>query len=271
MGSESMCRASFNYLSRRLKLPKSREMAVYDGRAFANPGWQISGFELIDHHSQVGDWGDKREVARVHYPEISALAKQLTGCDFALVEDHIARNPEQARVHDDLAPIRFVHSDFAPSYGKLIRDFYASGADDAKRQLHSDGVTAAQVQGARRLLIIQFWRNVGPAKMDLPLAFCDARSVPATDVLAVPVKNYAGSGFDFEVLAITAPKGDQHRWYSFPEMTIDELAVFRTYDTELIDSGSPFWTPHSAFRDPDVEEGKPSRYSIELRATCLFM
>ena len=39
----------------------------------------------------------------------------------------------------------------------------------------------------------------------------------------------------------------------------------------MVARGEDYWTPHSAIRDPEVELGKPSRSSIELRATCLFM
>ena len=42
------------------------------------------------------------------------------------------------------------------------------------------------------------------------------------------------------------------------------------YDSDRVGTSLPYWTPHSAFRDPDVELGRPSRSSIELRATCVF-
>ena len=32
----------------------------------------------------------------------------------------------------------------------------------------------------------------------------------------------------------------------------------------------PFFMPHSAFRDPEVEPGNPARFSIELRVLCAF-
>ena len=51
--------------------------------------------------------------------------------------------------------------------------------DDAR--LHPD---------APRLMILQFWRNLGPAKMDLPLAFCDARGVSKDQTRAFPVTSW---------------------------------------------------------------------------------
>ena len=76
---------------------------------------------------------------------------------------------------------------------------------------------------------------------------------------------------DFEALALLAPTdAAPYRWYAFPELRHDEAVAFRTYDTELVERGETWFTPHSAFRDPDVEVGHPARNSIELRAICLY-
>jgi hypothetical protein len=134
-------------------------------------------------------------------------------------------------------------------------------------------VAADVVADARRIVILQFWRNVGPPKMDLPLAFCDCRTVGRSHVQAIQVTNYAGGGFDFEALGVLAPRagdGTEHAWYAFDSLGVDEVIAFRTYDSERVGTSLPYWTPHSAFRDPDVELGKPARSSIELRATCVF-
>lgn len=270
MNSSVVCRADFRYYEPAVQDVKEIPQEVMNGREFANPGWEVCGFELMKHRSRVADWSDEEEIKRVHYGEISDFARELTGCDYALVGGHILRNPEQAKIHEDLAPIQFVHSDFAESYGELMRNYYAGDSEEARSSLASEGITPAEVASARRMLILQFWRNVGPRKMDLPIAFCDARSVTRQEVMAAPVEDYAGGGFDFETLAVLEPKDGRHAWYSFPEMTIDEVVAFRTYDSDMIESGEPFWTPHSAFRDPEVKSGEPSRYSIELRATCLF-
>jgi hypothetical protein len=101
---------------------------------------------------------------------------------------------------------------------------------------------------------------------------CDARSIGCDETRVFVVTDYAGAGGGaFEALAVRAPDPpDRHRWYTFPEMTADEVIAFRTYDTDLVRRGATYFTPHSAFRDPDVPLGAPARSSIELRATCLF-
>jgi hypothetical protein len=222
----------------------------------------------MNHQSAVADWRDEKAIVETHYDEIRDLAKQLTGCDYALVGSHIKRGPEQVKLHADLGPISFVHSDFAASYGDLMRQYYSVDTAEALLSLQKSGATVDDVKQSRRLMILQFWRNLGDEKMDLPLAFCDARTVAESDLRAFPVQDYAGGGFNFETLGV-APS-DNHAWYVFPEMKRDEVAVFRTYDSDMVSSGEAYWTPHSAFADPAVTPGHPSRTSIELRATCLF-
>ncbi|HRE01656.1 MAG TPA: hypothetical protein PLV68_10170, partial [Ilumatobacteraceae bacterium] len=119
-------------------------------------------------------------------------------------------------VHQDLAPITFVHSDFAPSYETLVKTMYRRGEHDGSNTaLARNGIDASAVADARRIVILQFWRNIGPAKMDYPLGFCDARTIALDDVTAFPVDDYAGSGIDFEALGMHAPRPEsRHRWYA---------------------------------------------------------
>ena len=270
--SKVFCEAGFNYVGNVMAPEGERSIeikkTVLDGRTAKLPGWQSCGFELMPHQSSITDWSDQQAIIDRHYEEIRTLAVQLTGCDFALVGSHLVRGPEQVKLHADLGPISLVHSDFAASYGDLMREYYSADTPEALLSLNKSGAKVSDVKQSSRLMILQFWRNLGEAKMDLPLAFCDARTVAESDLRPFPVQDYAGGGFDFETLGV-APS-DDHAWYVFPEMNRDEVAVFRTYDSELVASGQPYWTPHSAFNDPGVMPGQPSRTSIELRATCLF-
>ncbi|MCH2568462.1 MAG: hypothetical protein MKZ98_07870 [Pseudomonadales bacterium] len=268
MSETALYRVSLNYVKQ--MAPGPVEFDMRNGREHPPGGWQDCGFELKQHESRVQDWSNEAEITEIHYQEISDFAKELTGADHALVGGHILRNPEQMKIHQQLGPIMFAHSDFAETYGDLIRARYTDdleGLEGLKRA----GVSPDAVTNAKRMLILQFWRNVGEPRMDLPLAFCDARTARKTDVRAFPVNNYADSGFNFDALAMMAPENSEdHHWYAFPEMQKDEVVAFRTYDTDRVGTDLPFWTPHCAFRDPDVELGQPSRYSIELRATCIW-
>ncbi|MEI6496690.1 MAG: CmcJ/NvfI family oxidoreductase [Actinomycetota bacterium] len=267
----TFCTASLNYLDTRRLMSTGVDIDIRDGRAADLPAWTTCGFERIDHHSAVADWRDDHAMATIHYAELEALACAMTGADHALVSGHITRSPGDAARHEDLGPISFVHSDFAASYIGRVHESYLRPSPGAQQALDRNGVTAQDVQDASRVVILQFWRNIGPAKMDFPLAFCDARTLRADEARPIPVNDYAGSGVNFEALAVAAPdEPSRHHWYAFPELQPDEAVAFRTFDTDLVATGATFFTPHSAFRDPEVEVGQPSRVSVELRAICLF-
>jgi len=267
-----LCRAQLNYFpSGQANAPASLTMPIQDGRAASLPGWEECGFELRAHPTALSDWGDDDSIRDVHYPEVVALAEQLSGCDRGILSNHIKRNPQQAKQHQDLGPITLVHSDFADSYGDAMRNRLRNPMADEAAALEAAGVAPEAAASARRLLILQFWRNIGPAKMDMPLAFCDARTVPRSQIRPFPVTNYAGAGFNFDALGFAAPPDPaDHHWYAFDAMHVDEVVAFRTFDTDRVADGRPYWTPHSAFRDPTVPLGQPARSSIELRVTCLF-
>jgi hypothetical protein len=270
--ADVFCRGTLNFASRSGDfIAEPKELDILDGRTAELAGWEDCGFELVEHESAVAGWDDD-EIVAVHHRECEELARRLTGCDAALVSSHIRRGPEHAQRHQDLAPITFVHSDFAIGYDDLVRRSYVQPhRDGLASALERSGWTGDDVMRATRLVILQFWRNLGPAKMDLPLAWCDARTVSPADARPIPVSDYAGSGVDFEALAVLAPtEPSPYRWYAFPELGPDEVVVFRTYDTERVERGETWFTPHSAFRDPDVEIGRPARSSIELRAICLY-
>lgn len=270
--ADVFCRATLNFAARSGEfVAEPTELDILDGRTAELPGWAECGFEVVSHSTAAASWDDDALTA-VHHQEMEELARKMTGCDVALVSNHIKRGPEHAAQHQDLAPIVFVHSDFAAGYDDLVRQsFQQSDREGSMRALERNGVTAADVAAASQLVILQFWRNTGPAKMDLPLAFCDARTVTPADTRPIPVTDYAGSGVDFEALAVLGPtEASPYRWYAFPELQPDETVAFRTYDTDLVARGETWFTPHSAFRDPEVEIGRPARSSIELRAICLY-
>lgn len=187
------------------------------------------------------------------------------------MSDHVKRRTEEAVSAREQTPVHLVHSDFAESYAEVARASYRDVHGRGAAALARNRVTADDVASAGRILMLQLWRNLGPAKMDYPLAFCDARTVTRAETRPFRYTGYVAGGRSFDALAVTAPAGAvEHAWYVFPEMTPDEVVAFRTYDTELVGEGWTYFTPHSAFRDPDVDVGRPSRFSIELRVMCLF-
>ena len=248
----------------------SVEVAIRDGRVAELPGWRECGFERMEHSSVVQDWTDDVEIATVHYPEAEALARSVTGFDHALVADHVKRSATDAKREREQHPVRLVHSDFSDDYGDHVRRNYRNVRGRGAAALARAGLTGDDVAGARRIVMLQLWRNLGAPKMDLPVAWCDARTVTRDELVPFRYTGYVAGADAFDAVAIAAPtEPDRHGWYTFPALTDDEVVVFRTYDTEMVPAGTTYFTPHSAFDDPTVGPDAPPRFSIELRIVCL--
>ncbi|MCC5888320.1 MAG: hypothetical protein JJT88_17945, partial [Gammaproteobacteria bacterium] len=202
---------------------------------------------------------------------VQALARELSGCDRTLLYPPIVRSPQMATKVADYAPITFVHSDFTDDYRYMLEDPARPYAAYIQPMLAAAGLSQRDVTLARRVLLLQFWRNLGAERPDYPLAICDARSVPRADLVPFVVPEYGGLHLEFETFGVRAPHSpDAHHWYTYPGMRHDELLVFRTYDSACADADRPFWTPHSAFRDPHAGLDAPQRESLEMRVLCLF-
>ena len=266
---DTYCRATLNYADGETQV-NPVQVDIVNARTRDGLTWQDNGFELFKHTSAVTDWNAEDQIVQNYYAEMELQAQQLTGCDYALIAGHICRNPSTAAKHQDNAPIQYVHSDFTASYGDTVRDRYMLLEEDGLQALQRAGIGVEQVMAADRILILQFWRNVGAAEMDLPLAICDAKSVTKEDLIAFHVPEYGGQRAPFDTFGVSAPllAGD-HDWYVYPHMQLDEVLAFRTYDSARVKSHLPYWTPHAAFRDPHAHATQ-SRHSIEVRATCLF-
>lgn len=266
--TEIYCTATMHYARGALEV-EPVEVSIRNGRTVDHLAWETQGFELLAHTPSVSEWDNAPHIETDHYPEMEDLARELSGCDHALIAGHIHRNPSAAARHLDFAPIQYVHSDFTHTYGDLVRQRYLNSEPATEQALTRAGLTPDAVSEARRIMILQFWRNIGPQAADLPLAFCDAQTVPDEDLISFHVPEYGGEAIPFDTFGVRNPEHREHAWYTFPAMTEQEVVAFRTYDSELADQGGSFWTPHSAFADPIVSEPQP-RASIELRATCLF-
>lgn len=272
VGATTYCTAKLNY-QHDFQTVVAVDTAIADGRAALDDiSFEESGFTLADHESSVADWTDSREVDSVHGPEIHDIAVSFSGCDAAAVYPSIIRSPVMAGKVADYAPIEFVHSDFTEDYLGMITEPDRPYRAFLEPTLATWGLSAGDVRSAGRVMMLQFWRNTGPLLPDHPLAICDARDATPDRLLREVIAEYGNQTLEFETFGLTPPSGGQHdRWYTFPAMTRDEVLIFRTYDSARARDGLPFWTMHSAFRDPEAPGDEANRReSVEMRALCLW-
>ncbi len=127
--------------------------------------------------------------------------------------------------------------------------------------------------------IINLWKPLKPIHRD-PLALCDARSVPDSDLavtladlprlradpkgpISSEVKTLQGGGFPMWSLR----ENPGHKWYFQSKMTPEECLLLKIHDSSRKE-GRAIRVPHCAITDPrdPIEDSRP-RESTELR--CL--
>lgn len=262
------CETFINHLDGGSLVPV--ETAIGDGRAEAL-SWAEQGFELRSMPSTVDRWDDPAEIAARHHPEIIDLVTAEVACRAVLFYPAIVRSPASVSRHGDLGPIEAAHSDYTENYRSMLATDGHPYLDILAPSMKAAGVTPADVAAAERVLTLQFWRNTGPTRPDRPLALCDCTTVARDELTPYLVESYGGIPSRFYSFLLDPPRKDQaRRWLTFPAMDLDEVVMFRAFDSDRAERGEPFWTPHTAFLDPTAGPNAPARESVEIRAICLF-
>lgn len=226
-------------------------MPLTDGRSAA-PALDREGCVLVPHTSNVADFADPAAVAAVHPAEIEALLQAQTGADMVLVTaPGIVRFSEasgRAGSRDNSHPARFVHID---ATDRTSAGFAARACPPGRT--------------VRRHAHYNVWRAFSGAPQDVPLAVCDARSVSADDLIVADAifDPPGGAGWRFDSWVLAA--NPAHRWLWFPDMTRDEVLIFKSSDSLLANPA-----PHVAFDNPAAPAGCPPRASIEMRALAFW-
>src|SRR5579863_9897231 len=210
-----------------------------------------NGFRFIDHNTQMRDFFDEDEIARIYYPEMEALIKAESGAKRVVVFDHTLRtaDSEMREAKKIREVVRRVHNDYTEWSGpQRVRDILP---DEAEELL------------SRRFAIVQVWRPIRHPVESFPLGICDARSLSTGD-LVVSERRYPDRiGQTYQITHNPA-----HRWYWFPRMRREEAIVFKVYDSRR--DGVARWTAHTAFDDPTSPPNARPRESIEIRTLAFF-
>lgn len=239
-------------------------MAIRDARPLRDElQLDREGFVLHDHRSAVRDFWGEDLLRAVHYPEVEALLRELTGARRVQVFDHTLRRRAPHRPPLDGAggsfaavrePVGRVHADYTDvSAPRRLRQLLGDGPD-TERRVHE------------RYVIYGLWRplNTEPLQ-DAPLALADARSIAPGDLVTNELIYRDRTGET--CIGVHNPA---HRWYYFPRQRHDEVTVFKHYDSAARQLGVAPVAPHTAFEDPTTPSDAQPRASIEMRAFAFF-
>jgi hypothetical protein len=230
------------------------------------PTLDRDGFTLLNAPSQVSHWKDLPQIKSVYRLELQELiVRDLFPREEILHvviwnpmfrgEQEIVSNAER----DMSQPI----TPTSPTAGMvhIDQDVGAHGAEGIlglirnNRLMEEDGDLFPEitelVKDWHRFAIVNFWRNAGvePIRRQ-PLA-----------VFSPQYKSKEGFYFPND-----KPDPASSRWYTFPEMTPDELLVFKQYDR---DGSYPSDIWHCALKSI-ADESAPPRESFDIRALVVF-
>jgi hypothetical protein len=232
---------------------ENHKMVIRDGRPLRDEfALDVTGFEFIDHDTQVADFYDVEQIKSVYYPEIEALIKERTGASRVVVFDHTLRSgDEDTRTEKKVRePVLSVHNDYTEWSGpQRVRDLLPE--DEAEALLKN------------RFAIVQVWRPIRNPIQSNPLAICDARTLSTENLIACE-RRYPDRVGETYRIAYDA----NNVWYYFPQMRRDEALMFKVFESET--DGRARFTAHTSFIDPNTPPGAPPRESIEMRALVFF-
>ncbi len=269
--STDTIRASFNYIvdtgvppvryidwpeMAHLAVPtqyREYEMSVRNGRPLRHTfRLDTHGFAFVDHRTQVRDFTDEAERARVYDPEVQALIKQHFGATEVVVFDHTIRvgDEQVQKATGARPPVKGVHNDYTEkSAPRRLREIV--------------GDAQAERRFGKRWAIVQVWRPIRGRVLIDPLGICDGRTIPRQGFILVERRYKDRTGEVYHIAHHPA-----HEWFYFPQMERHEALVFKVFDS---DTGKPArFTAHSAFDDPATPPGAPPRESIETRTFAFF-
>jgi hypothetical protein len=210
------------------------------------------GFMVASAPTEVRDFRDTEEIARVYLPEVDALLRDVTGCSATAVSTPGLRRVSKrggAPPPGVAGTGNFAHADYS----------YTSGDVWLRRALTPE---EADARLQKRYSIFNVWRTFSEPPQDVPLALCDARSVEPDDI-----QNCTITLGEMTWENTTYLHNEDHRWSYCSDMTRDEAYIFRSFDS---DPARKVHVPHTAFEDKSCPDDAPPRESFELRVFAFY-
>ena len=214
------------------------------------PRLEREGFARVPHRSALRDFLRAEAIAETHYGELEELIRSLTGARAAYALPHPVMR-SNAPVVTDLT--------VEGTAGVIHIDYTAGSAQAAARAALAHAGIEQMPPG--RMAAYTVWRSITPPPQDHPLALCDLRSLHAADFVTADSHGASGSpdeDAEFSLLRY----GEGQLWGYFPDLTVDEVVVFKQYDSAM---DGPSGVPHSAFDNSGAAAGSVPRSSIVVR------
>lgn len=219
--------------------------------------WNVSAPKTLDmsHFTGYGMPKTETPLSRIYAKEVEQIVRELL--------------PEAQELELDPFCARRGPGTKNPTYSFAVHNDYGFVADDWPAASAGFQARFARPE-VRGVMALNFWRPVLPMRGPVlrhPLAVCDPRSVEFDDIVPVSIK---WDELPHHRMLNLRPSEGQ-RWYYYPEMTVDEVLVFKSFQYFKAQAGPEFNTCfHTAFEVPGSPREAEPRQSAEYRVRVWF-
>jgi hypothetical protein len=215
------------------------------------------GFVLLDHPSTLTSDSDMAAEATAYLRSVAELLKGASGADLVLPQGKglLKRHAERAKVEGAIGPSRWAHMDYTHHAAHKWVEWMERWEGRALRHFP-------------RFIIFQTWRCVSPPPQDNTLVLCDSSSIRQQDCItfdACLAEPYDDPGNQFESQLCRFDAGQL--WYYFPNLTPDELIVWKAFDADPARDAQPL---HNSADIPGLPADAAPRVSVEARFFAFF-
>ncbi|KAF2759931.1 hypothetical protein EJ05DRAFT_509607 [Pseudovirgaria hyperparasitica] len=242
-----------------LKFEKRDSVLIRDVREQKEPfDLNEVGFTILNHQTSVSEIKTNEEVAEYRSETQTYLKKLLdVECVYTFdvkLRDNGADLGRVINLRDDTVPDR-------PAKGAHVDVSRAAGPRIIGHHLPRE-LMAKYAKRGYRFRIMNTWRSLLPILEDMPLAYCDYRTVDKNDLIACDrvIPTRVGENYYLRY-------NPAQQWYWLEHMTPEEPVLFVSYDSAPGDQAR--FCPHVPFPNPRASPTACKRRSVETRSIII--
>lgn len=216
-----------------------------------------AGVDSAEYKKVIDDWRDADTPGkRIYAKEVEGLVKSVLPQARTVMAPAkgIRRYPTVFNINR--APAKALHNDYGLNFEEVVNkttfiDFRP------QKKLYEE-------TGAKEYMLVNFWRPILPMLQPLrsnPLCFVDSSTLRPEDF--VTVDNKLGG------VTTSLKDSPRHKYYFYPDMTTDEVVMFKQFHQVRGEPVARMPTPHTAFADPAANKDTEGRTSFEYRVGIL--
>jgi hypothetical protein len=214
------------------------------------------GFTLAEDGNRLASDCDLEAEGAGYLSAVAETVKALSGADFVLPQGKgmLKRHAERAKIDGAIPPSRWAHMDY-------------TGYAARKWVEWIEGWEGRELRHYPRFAIYQTWRVLSPPPQDNTLVLCDASTIDPDDQIVFDAAirepfDEPGNQFESQLCRYRP----EQSWYYFPDMTADELIVWKGFDSDPVKDAQPL---HNSADIPGLPDTAP-RCSVEARFFAFF-